>query len=530
MSSPWTTSRSTSMTASSSRCSGPSGLRQDDDAAHDRRLRGAHQRPDRAPGPGRDVAAAPQAERQHGVPELRPLPAPDHLRQRRLRAAATQGGGARRSSGASRRCWSSSSCAGFDRRKPGQISGGQAQRVALARALINRPAVLLLDEPLGALDLKLRKQMQVELKRIQQEVGITFIYVTHDQEEAMTMSDRDRRHEPGPLRAAGPAGGPLRAAPRPGSWRGSWAPATCCTGAPRAPRMGTSVVRLDGGTVVRVPTTQRSPVGRALDVGRAPGEDPDARGRPSRWTCGPPTTAVRAWSAAPCTRASAPRYRVELPDGAPRHGLRAEPRARLAQRRRGSPATQVDAGLVARRHVRGRPTCVGWTPRKPESWHRRAVLPLRHRPVSPRLQRDRTEAAAPGGPDALPDPRRPLSRSPHPAAQRRRRAPPHSAAAPPRRRGRPRRHDRRTRRPHRTQAPSPPRRLPDGHLDRLHRHRRGRLRATRRSTGSRPRPGVAIDYQEAVEDNEIFFAPDLQGPHRGRRAHRLGHRACSPTG
>ncbi len=79
---------------------------------------------------------------------------------------------------------------GFQQRKPNQISGGQAQRVALARALINRPAVLLLDEPLGALDLKLRKQMQVELKRIQQEVGITFIYVTHDQEEAMTMSDR----------------------------------------------------------------------------------------------------------------------------------------------------------------------------------------------------------------------------------------------------------------------------------------------------------------------------------------------------
>jgi spermidine/putrescine transport system ATP-binding protein len=80
--------------------------------------------------------------------------------------------------------------AGFERRKPTQVSGGQAQRIALARALINRPSVLLLDEPLGALDLKLRKQMQLELKRIQQEVGITFIYVTHDQEEAMTMSDR----------------------------------------------------------------------------------------------------------------------------------------------------------------------------------------------------------------------------------------------------------------------------------------------------------------------------------------------------
>jgi putative spermidine/putrescine transport system ATP-binding protein len=79
---------------------------------------------------------------------------------------------------------------GFSERKPAQLSGGQRQRVALARALINHPKVLLLDEPLGALDLKLRQQMQVELKAIQQSVGITFIFVTHDQEEALTMSDR----------------------------------------------------------------------------------------------------------------------------------------------------------------------------------------------------------------------------------------------------------------------------------------------------------------------------------------------------
>jgi putative spermidine/putrescine transport system ATP-binding protein len=79
---------------------------------------------------------------------------------------------------------------GFGERRPGQLSGGQRQRVALARALVNRPRVLLLDEPLGALDLKLRQQLQVELKRIQQDVGITFVYVTHDQEEALTMSDR----------------------------------------------------------------------------------------------------------------------------------------------------------------------------------------------------------------------------------------------------------------------------------------------------------------------------------------------------
>jgi putative spermidine/putrescine transport system ATP-binding protein len=79
---------------------------------------------------------------------------------------------------------------GYGDRRPGELSGGQRQRVALARAIVNRPRVLLLDEPLGALDLKLREQMQVELKTIQGEVGITFVYVTHDQDEALTMSDR----------------------------------------------------------------------------------------------------------------------------------------------------------------------------------------------------------------------------------------------------------------------------------------------------------------------------------------------------
>lgn len=79
---------------------------------------------------------------------------------------------------------------GFEERKPSQLSGGQRQRVALARALVNEPRVLLLDEPLGALDLKLRHQMQVELKELQREIGITFIFVTHDQEEALTMADR----------------------------------------------------------------------------------------------------------------------------------------------------------------------------------------------------------------------------------------------------------------------------------------------------------------------------------------------------
>jgi len=92
---------------------------------------------------------------------------------------------------------------GRENAKPRELSGGQKQRVALARALVNRPAVLLLDEPLGALDLKLRKQMQVELKGIQREVGITFLYVTHDQEEALAMSDRIAVMEDGEVRQCG---------------------------------------------------------------------------------------------------------------------------------------------------------------------------------------------------------------------------------------------------------------------------------------------------------------------------------------
>ncbi|HEY6584863.1 MAG TPA: ABC transporter ATP-binding protein [Gaiellaceae bacterium] len=94
--------------------------------------------------------------------------------------------------------------AGLAPRKPSQLSGGQRQRVALARAIVNRPQVLLLDEPLGALDLKLRQEMQIELKRIQQEVGITFVYVTHDQEEALTMSDRLAVFRDGKIEQVGP--------------------------------------------------------------------------------------------------------------------------------------------------------------------------------------------------------------------------------------------------------------------------------------------------------------------------------------
>ena len=117
---------------------------------------------------------------------------------------------------------------GYERPRPNQLSGGQQQRVALARALINKPRVLLLDEPLGALDLKLRKQMQFELKSIQSNVGITFVFVTHDQEEAMTMSNRIAVMRDGKIEQLG-SPEDLYERPRRHSSPTSWACRTCST-------------------------------------------------------------------------------------------------------------------------------------------------------------------------------------------------------------------------------------------------------------------------------------------------------------
>jgi len=157
---------------------------------------------------------------------------------------------------------------GYERRRPNQISGGQAQRVALARALINRPAVLLLDEPLGALDLKLRKQMQVELKRIQKEVGITFIYVTHDQEEAMTMSDRIAVMNRGRYEQLGD---PETLYERPATRfvAGFLGVSNLLGGECQGTADGHGIIRLGDGTVVR--TSAESVYGRTtVDVGIRP--------------------------------------------------------------------------------------------------------------------------------------------------------------------------------------------------------------------------------------------------------------------
>ncbi len=136
--------------------------------------------------------------------------------------------------------------AGYGKRKPKQLSGGQQQRVALGRALVNHPRVLLLDEPLGALDLKLRKQMQMELKRIQNEVGITFVHVTHDQEEAMTMADTIAVMNSGRVEQLGP---PQELYERPATRfvAGFLGASNLLSGTVEGP----DAIRLDSGEVVR---------------------------------------------------------------------------------------------------------------------------------------------------------------------------------------------------------------------------------------------------------------------------------------
>jgi spermidine/putrescine transport system ATP-binding protein len=153
---------------------------------------------------------------------------------------------------------------GVERRKPSQLSGGQQQRIALARALVNHPRVLLLDEPLGALDLKLRKQMQLELKRIQHEVGITFVHVTHDQEEAMTMADAIAVMKDGRIEQLG---GPreLYEQPRTPFVAGFLGVSNLLAGVVS----GAGTVRLDGGGETRV-AAQLPPAGARVAIGVRP--------------------------------------------------------------------------------------------------------------------------------------------------------------------------------------------------------------------------------------------------------------------
>ncbi len=159
---------------------------------------------------------------------------------------------------------------GFEKRKSTQLSGGQQQRVALARALVNQPKVLLLDEPLGALDLKLRKQMQLELKRIQREVGITFIYVTHDQEEAMTMSNRLAVMRHGRVEQIGP---PEEVYENPATEfvAGFLGASNLLDGDLKQRSDGVTTVLLKSGSVITVPSDRvEESVGSSIRVGVRP--------------------------------------------------------------------------------------------------------------------------------------------------------------------------------------------------------------------------------------------------------------------
>jgi spermidine/putrescine transport system ATP-binding protein len=160
--------------------------------------------------------------------------------------------------------------AGYDRRKPAQLSGGQQQRVALARALVNRPRALLLDEPLGALDLRLRKQLQIELKRIQQEVGITFVHVTHDQEEAMSMADTIAVMSDGRIEQAGSAA-ELYERPRTEFVANFLGVSNLVDARLRASQNGHSTVETHDGATLHVPTDRIGPHGTdAVRIGVRP--------------------------------------------------------------------------------------------------------------------------------------------------------------------------------------------------------------------------------------------------------------------
>jgi spermidine/putrescine transport system ATP-binding protein len=165
---------------------------------------------------------------------------------------------------------------GMGRRKPRQLSGGQQQRVALARALVNKPQVLLLDEPLGALDLKLRKQMQLELKAIQHDVGITFVHVTHDQEEAMTMADRIAVMNQGEIEQLGT---PTELYETPATaYVASFLGASNLISGTVS---GADSVRLDGGPEVRVPSEALAGRTGAVAVGIRPEKIELGNGQPN---------------------------------------------------------------------------------------------------------------------------------------------------------------------------------------------------------------------------------------------------------
>ena len=237
-----------------------------------------------------------------------------------------------------------------DAASPAQMSGGQQQRVALARALVNRPKVLLLDEPLGALDLKLRKQMQLELKRIQQEVGITFIYVTHDQEEAMTMSDRLAVMRHGKIEQIG-APEEVYESPATEFVAGFLGASNLLDGQHRAATNGDDArsVSTTGGSIVPSPTERCPPTRSTSRAGRRCGRR-RSRSRRRRATRPTGRNSVTGLLRMSTYIGVSHQYKVEGPGGDDsRSTCRTSARDRAA-----APGEQGPADVAPGAHVRGR--------------------------------------------------------------------------------------------------------------------------------------------------------------------------------
>ncbi len=225
---------------------------------------------------------------------------------------------------------------GRGERRPKELSGGQQQRVALARALVNRPRALLLDEPLGALDLKLRQAMQVELKRIQREVGITFVYVTHDQDEALTMSDRIAVMNDGAIEHLGTPR-EIYEHPRTRFVAGFIGTSNLLTG---------TVTRVDGGrAVIEVSPDERIlvPVSRA---GLAPGSPLELTVRPEKIEI----SATRPASPAACCAVPSPRWCTSAPPPTSRSPPRPAPTSLSSSRTRPPPVTWRPGGTASGCH------------------------------------------------------------------------------------------------------------------------------------------------------------------------------------
>ena len=276
----------------------------------------------------------------------------------------------------------------LEKRKPRQLSGGQQQRIALARALVNHPRVLLLDEPLGALDLKLRKEMQLELKRIQHEVGITFVHVTHDQEEAMTMADQIVIMEGGRIEQQGTPS-ELYEQPRTAFVASFLGVSNLLYGQ----TVAEDTVRLEDGTEVQVPSAAlRGRSGKVAD--RRPAREAPARRRRGRTRS--PARSPRARTSA-CRRSTSSRLRPEPSPSMSRTTVRVRTGSRPET---GSPSAGARTARSSSTHWRTRNVIPLHTCRLPPPRRGRRHRPHRSRACSPPAaaaaspQRRRPPAAA----------------------------------------------------------------------------------------------------------------------------------------